>query len=224
MSLDDTAIVYVGTYTRTEPHVQGKAEGIYVYRMDRASGAIEHLSTATGVINPSFIVVDAARRYLYAVQEVTENEGQPGGAVSAFAIDPRTGALTLINHQPTHGANPCYVGLDRSGRYALVANYSGGSVTVLPIGSDGALGPAMARYTRQVTLAWSIFFGAMALASTALFFGAPVSVWSTFANFFTGPLIALMFIAEYAVRRRVLPDVEHAGIVAGVQAFWKTPR
>jgi uncharacterized membrane protein len=88
----------------------------------------------------------------------------------------------------------------------------------------GALEPAMARYTRQVTLAWSIFFGAMALASTALFFGAPVSVWSTFANFFTGPLIALMFIAEYAVRRRVLPDVEHAGIVAGVQAFWKTPR
>jgi len=88
----------------------------------------------------------------------------------------------------------------------------------------GTLAPAMERYTRQVTAAWSIFFGAMALVSTALFFGAPVSVWSVFANFFTGPLIALMFIGEYAVRRRVLPDVEHAGIVAGMQAFWNTPR
>ena len=80
------------------------------------------------------------------------------------------------------------------------------------------------RYTRQVTLAWSIFFGTMALVSTALFFAAPVKVWSGFANFLTAPLIALMFIVEYAVRRRMLPDVEHAGIVAGVQAFWKTPR
>jgi uncharacterized membrane protein len=88
----------------------------------------------------------------------------------------------------------------------------------------GALGPAMERYTRQVTLAWSIFFGAMALVSTALFFAAPLSAWSTFANFFTAPLIALMFIGEYAVRRRLLPGVEHAGIIAGVQAFWKTPR
>jgi uncharacterized membrane protein len=88
----------------------------------------------------------------------------------------------------------------------------------------GTLGPAMERYTRQVTLAWSVFFGAMASVSTALFFAAPVSVWSAFANFCTGPLIVLMFVGEYAVRRRVLPDVEHAGIVAGVQAFWKTPR
>lgn len=88
----------------------------------------------------------------------------------------------------------------------------------------GTLAPAMAHYTRQVTLAWSIFFGAMALVSTALFLAAPVGVWSTFANFLTAPLIVLMFVVEYAVRRHVLPGVEHAGIVAGVQAFWKTPR
>jgi uncharacterized membrane protein len=88
----------------------------------------------------------------------------------------------------------------------------------------GTLEPVMECYTRQVTLAWSLFFGAMALVSTALFFGAPIRVWSAFANFFTAPLIALMFVAEYAVRRRTLPGIEHAGIVAGVQAFWKTPR
>ena len=89
----------------------------------------------------------------------------------------------------------------------------------------GPLGPQMVAYTRQVTLAWSVFFGAMALVSTVLFFSTTVSIWSTFANFFTAPLIALMFIVEYGVRRRVLPDMEHATILDGVQAFWKaTPR
>src|SRR5438552_3921588 len=93
-------IVYIGTYTRTEPHVQGTAAGIYTYRLDRATGALHALSMAAGVVNPSFVAVDAGRRYLYAVQELDVYAGQPGGAVSAFAIDPRTSALTLINHQP----------------------------------------------------------------------------------------------------------------------------
>lgn len=135
-------IVYIGTYTRTEPHVQGKAAGIYAYRLDSGSGALEHLSAAAGAVNPSFLAVDATRRYLYAVEELDVYEGQPGGAVSAFAIDQSTSALTLLNHQPTHGANPCYVGIDNSGRYALVANYSGGNVSVFPIEADGALAPA----------------------------------------------------------------------------------
>jgi len=140
----DDQIVYIGTYTRPEPHVQGKAKGIYAYRLDSAAGALHYLNVASGPVNPSFLVVDAARRYLYAVEELDTYAGQPGGAVSAFTIDPRTSALTLINRQPTHGAHPCYVGLDSSGRYALVANYSGGNVSVFPIGADGALAPATA--------------------------------------------------------------------------------
>src|SRR4051812_16549230 len=100
-------IVYIGTYTRAEPHVQGKAEGIYVYRLDQATGALEYLSVAGGAVNPSFVTVDPAHRYLYAVEELDAYEGQPGGAVSAFAIDQHTSALALINHQPTHGAHPC---------------------------------------------------------------------------------------------------------------------
>jgi 6-phosphogluconolactonase len=102
------------------------------------------LNTAPGVVNPSFLVVDSDRRHLYAVQELEQYEGQPGGAVSAFAIDPRTSALTPINHQHTHGAHPCYVSVDHSGRCLLVANYSGGSVSVLPIGANGTLEPATA--------------------------------------------------------------------------------
>jgi 6-phosphogluconolactonase len=137
-------IVYIGTYTRSEPHVQGQAQGIYVYELDLATGALRHLSTAPGVVNPSFVTLDSQRRFLYAVQEVDAHAGQPGGAASAFAIDPHTGALSPINHQHTHGRHPCYVNIDPSGRWLLVANYGGGSVSVLPIGADGALGPAAA--------------------------------------------------------------------------------
>lgn len=141
MAHTDTAAVYIGTYTQRLPHVNGTAEGVYVYRLDRATGALERLSTAGGVVNPSFVTLDAARRRLYAVQELGEFEGQPGGAASAFAVDEASGALTLLNHQPTHGAHPCFASVDASGRWLLVANYSGANVTVLPIGGDGALGP-----------------------------------------------------------------------------------
>jgi len=81
------------------------------------------------------------------------------------------------------------------------------------------LTPQQEIYTRQVTLAWSVFFAVMATASTLLFFLAPLSVWSVFTNFLTLPLVALMFIVEYWVRRRVLPDMQHAHILDAIRAF-----
>ena len=77
-------------------------------------------------------------------------------------------------------------------------------------------------YARQVTLAWTLFFIAMALASTLLFFLAPLGIWSVFANFLTLPLVALMFLGEYWVRRRVLPELRHAHILDAVRAFRNT--
>jgi uncharacterized membrane protein len=74
-------------------------------------------------------------------------------------------------------------------------------------------------YTRQVTIAWTLFFAAMALASTLLFFLAPLVTWSVFANFLTLPLVALMFIGEYGVRRWVLPEMRHMHILDAVRAF-----
>jgi uncharacterized membrane protein len=74
-------------------------------------------------------------------------------------------------------------------------------------------------YARQVTVAWTLFFAAMALASTLLFFLAPLATWSVFANFLTLPLVALMFIAEYWVRRWVLPDMRHTHILDAVRAY-----
>lgn len=127
--------LYVGTYTT------GKSEGIYVYRMDPATGALTRFSSTMSV-NPSFLTIDNSKRYLYAVNEVGEYAGKPGGAVSAFAIDRATGKLRLLNEQATNGADPCYLSIDNRKKTLLVANYTGGSVTVLPVRTDGTLGMA----------------------------------------------------------------------------------
>jgi uncharacterized membrane protein len=87
----------------------------------------------------------------------------------------------------------------------------------------GSLTPALVEYTRRVTQAWTLLFGSIAVISTALFFGAPVTVWSAFANFVSGPLMILMFVVEYIVRRRLHPHMNHADILAGIQAFRKSP-
>lgn len=87
----------------------------------------------------------------------------------------------------------------------------------------GTLTPELEQYTRQITAAWVWFFGSMAAISTVLFYAASLTAWSVFANFFTAPLIAAMFIIEYAVRRCRLPQMEHAHILDAVKAFWKAP-
>jgi 6-phosphogluconolactonase len=127
--------LYVGTYT------SGKSEGIYVYRMDRVSGELKRFNSVKSV-NPSFLTIDRSRRYLYAVNEVPEFGGKPGGSVSAFAIDSATGNLRFLNQQPSLGADPCHLSVDRKRKSLLVANYTGGNVAVLPIQRDGSLGPA----------------------------------------------------------------------------------
>ncbi len=78
-------------------------------------------------------------------------------------------------------------------------------------------------YTRQVTVAWTLFFAVMALTSTLLFFLAPLTLWSVFANFLTLPLVALMFIAEYVIRRWALPDLRRTRILDAVRAYRNTP-
>ena len=127
--------IYVGTYT------SGKSEGIYGYHFDPESGKLTRFNSFKS-INPSFLAIDRTKRYLYAVNEVGEYAGKPGGGVSAYKIE-RTGNLRLLNEQATQGADPCYLTVDRSNKTLLVANYTGGNVTVLPIRPDGTLGMVM---------------------------------------------------------------------------------
>jgi uncharacterized membrane protein len=82
----------------------------------------------------------------------------------------------------------------------------------------GPLSSSAARYTRSVTVAWTVFFAAMSGALLLLYVAAPLAVWSVFANFCAAPLVALMFIGEYLVRHRVLPDMQHASILDTIRA------
>jgi 6-phosphogluconolactonase len=135
-------LVYIGTYTRREARVLGgKSEGIYLYRFDPSSGALEYSSKIAGVDNPSFLALHPQGRYLYAANETGDFGGQPTGAISSFAIDPATGGLTFLNQQPSHGTDPCHLSVDQTGKFVLAANYSSGSVAVWPILEDGQLGP-----------------------------------------------------------------------------------
>ena len=133
---NEEILVYIGTYT------SGKSEGIYVYRLEQSSGTLSFASKATGVDNPSFLAIHPQQHYLYAVNEIGEFAGKPSGAVSAFSIEEKTGELTYLNQQPSHGTSPCHLSVDKTGQFVLVANYGGGSVCVLPIQDDGQLGEA----------------------------------------------------------------------------------
>jgi len=130
-------LVYVGTYTNT-----GKSQGIYAYRFDSQSGKLESIGLAAQTVNPSYVTIHPNRKYLYAVSEVGNGNG--GGAVAAFSIDPKTAKLTPLNTTPSRGSGPCYVSVDHTGKAAMVANYNSGSVALLPIKADGSLGDATA--------------------------------------------------------------------------------
>ena len=127
-------VVYVGTYTG------GGSRGIYRFEMNPASGKSTAPVLAGESENPSFLALHPGGRVLYAVNEV--GSAGDAGSVSAFAIDPVTGALNRIGRQPSGGADPCHLIVDPSGRNLLVANYSSGSVAVLPLDADGRPGPA----------------------------------------------------------------------------------
>ncbi len=136
-SAEQTRLVYVGTYT------SGKSEGIYIFRLDYATGELKPAGTVKGVSNPSYLALDHHRKYLYAVNEETEFDGKKSGAVSAFAIDPKTGALRFLNQRASLGGAPCYVTVDNKDTFILVANYVGGNVSVLPVKQSGGLGASV---------------------------------------------------------------------------------
>ncbi len=117
----------LGTYTR------GKSEGIYVYKFNSITGKSVLLSSAA-TSNPSYLAVSPNQEYVYAV-----NENSDSGAVTAYAFNRKTASLHKLDVQPTQGDNPCYVAIDKTGKWAFAANYSGGSFTVFPINADGSL-------------------------------------------------------------------------------------
>lgn len=129
-------LVYFGTYTGVE------SKGIYVSRFEADTGKLTEPELAAQTGNPSFLAVHPNGRLLYAVGELGDFQGKRAGAVSAFALDRKTGKLTLLNQQPSGGQGPCHLALDSKGHCVLVANYGSGSIAALPVQKDGSLAGA----------------------------------------------------------------------------------
>ena len=128
--------VFVGTYT-------GKtSKGIYRVAMDVATGELGKPVLAAEVISPSFLAVGPERDRLFCVCEISDFKGKNAGGVASFKLDAATGMLMAVNQQSSVGAGPCHIVCDKGGKNVLVANYGGGSVTVLPVSPEGMLGEA----------------------------------------------------------------------------------
>jgi 6-phosphogluconolactonase (cycloisomerase 2 family) len=130
-------LAYVGTNTR---NAHGK--GIYLFERDPATGKLTLLKLAADAVNSTWLAFHPSGRHLYAIHEIDSYEGK-NGSVSAYAVDRASGDLRLLNTVSSRGAGPAYLSLDRSGKFAFVANYYGGNVAVLPIQPDGSLGEAV---------------------------------------------------------------------------------
>ncbi len=133
-------IFYVGTYTEDGTN----SKGIYAYGFDPKTGEVAPLGVAAETTNPSFVALSPNGRFLYAVNEVGNYKGPNSGGVSVFSVDHASGKLTFLNEVATRGADPCYITVDKMGKFVLVANYTGGSVAVFPVLADGKLGEASA--------------------------------------------------------------------------------
>jgi 6-phosphogluconolactonase len=137
-------LVYIGTYTGA------KSKGVYVSRLERATGKLGAPELVAETPNPTFLAVHpkvpalyaTGRPTLYAANEV--GGGGKSGSVTAFAIDRATGKLTRLTEQSSRGAGPCHVSVDREGKCVLVANYGSGSIAALPLKADGSVGEATA--------------------------------------------------------------------------------
>ena len=143
--------VYVGTYTgfkyvhHSKPYGLGEShsKGIYVSRFRAATGELSEPELAAEMINPSFLTISPNHRFLYAVSEDPQSLGPPldhSSYVSAFAIDSATGKLRRLNTVPASGTSTCFISMDKTGNFVLMANFGSGSISVVRVNQDGSLG------------------------------------------------------------------------------------
>jgi 6-phosphogluconolactonase len=127
-------ILYVGTFS-----VRG-SQGIYAYTFNRAKPALTLLQTVPSLESPSFLDVHPSKKYLYSVNRGKADITDQGGSVSAYGIDPKTGTLSGLNHKSSYGDGPCYIEIDKTGKFVFVPHYNEGNLTVLSLFKDGLLG------------------------------------------------------------------------------------
>jgi len=139
------ARAYIGTYTRDPAAAPGaggggNGQGIYMVDVDEATGAPSHLRLMAKDLSPSWITLSKDHKFLYAVNEIATYGPNKSGSVTAYAVDSKSGALKRLNTVDSGGSIPCYTVTDPSGKFLLVANYTGGSYAVIRLKPDGSLG------------------------------------------------------------------------------------
>ncbi len=126
--------VFLGTYT-------GKGDkdskGIYRAKFDSSTGKFGKVELAAEVMSPSFLAISPNNKFLYAVGETDSKDGK-GGSVHAYKLDAKTGELTKLNEERTGGNGPCHISVNRTGKYAIAANYGGGSTALFKLKDDGS--------------------------------------------------------------------------------------
>jgi 6-phosphogluconolactonase len=133
--------VYVGSYTKNPPGGgSNNPIGLSVFRFDPQTGALTPVQQVPSA-NPSFVALDPSKRFLYVTNEIDDYEGKKSGSIEAYAIDPDAGTLKLLNRQSVNSPVPAHLAVDPTGQRVVVANYIGGDFVVLPIETNGRLGP-----------------------------------------------------------------------------------
>lgn len=133
--------VYVGSYTKDPPGGgSNNPIGLSVFRFDPQTGALTTVQKVRSA-NPSFVALDPSKRFLYVTNEVDDYEGKKSGSIEAYAIDPDAGTLKFLNRQSVNSPIPAHLAVDPTGQSVVVANYIGGDFVVLPIETNGRLGP-----------------------------------------------------------------------------------
>jgi len=139
----ETRHAFIGTYTPDPAAGRGggggHGEGIYYADVDSATGAISHVKLAAKSLSPSWLTLSADNKFLYAVNEIASYGPNKSGSVSAYAVG-ADGALKLLNVVDSGGSIPCYISIDPSKKFVLVADYTGGAYAVIRLKADGSLG------------------------------------------------------------------------------------
>lgn len=132
-------------------YVSGSNDQISVYVLDQQTGVLTARGEPVSAPNPTFLAFAPDGKYLYSANRIANTPGLGTGAVSSFRIDAATGALTFINRVSSQGDGPAHVAVDHTGKYVFVANYTSGTIAVLPVDADGKLGDAVEREDHGAT-------------------------------------------------------------------------
>ncbi|KIL34957.1 hypothetical protein SD71_16530 [Cohnella kolymensis] len=132
--------IWVGAYAQQDE------VGLTRLQLDSETGVLTEQAAFTGIENPSFITGNRSGQHLYAVSEVEEADGQPGGRMFTFELRDHGTALHAVRALPTLGEAPCFIMMDTDEKWLAVSNYNGSSVVLYPVSPDGIPAKASTRF------------------------------------------------------------------------------